>query len=388
MYQPQGDSSMQHQPVLEAVRATRRSLFRYPFCLLFPLVLYLQYASAGDPIPIQYDPKHPGYYKPFRCLRVDTDIRGQWGGLKNNCGFEVEAYWYSVKGSANSWTLRADAVYPLFEATDPDVSGCRVNESLDRSLGLCKDHRAVAKAMSEADRLARDLGITPNPPASSVQSVTQQDDPAALARQLQMPGASSTPEDDAAQLARQLGVTTSSGNAGGDDAANLENDLLAWEAQERVRQAEAERLARVEAERQRIAAIEQARREEIRQAREAEERRQEALARAEAEEESGGGLGILGAIAAGVGLGVLANELGVDPTSVIAATNPWGTSSSAPNTWTPSPSPSNDSGGENCRTDTALISRAEAILTNCPEPEGICARARADASCMGQVASV
>lgn len=357
MYQPQGECSMQHQPVLEAVRATRLSLFRYSFCLLFPLVLCFQRASAGDPIPIEYDPKHPGYYKPFRCLSVDTNIRGQWGGIKNRCGFEVEAYWYSTNG-ANQWSIPANGVHPLFVETDPDVLGCRVNESLDRSLGLCKDHRAVAKAASEADRLAKDLGITPNEPVSTAQSASGQ--------------------DDAARLAEQLGMSTSAGSAaeglGDYDASQLQNDLLVWEDQERVRQEEAARLARIEMKRQMIEAAERARREAIEEEQREAERERQALAEAEAEEDEGPGfLSTLLTTAATV---YVQQKTGILPLPDYSGPRgSGGTSASAP-------------GGEDCRRDTAMLSRAEEILRNCPEPGGICASARADASCFGQVASV
>ena len=293
-------------------RAARLFPHRCSFWLIAPLVLLLQQVSASDPISVEYDPMHPGHYKPFRCLRVDTDIRGQWGGLKNGCGFDVEAYWYSAKGSASSWTIRANVVYPLFEETEPTVFGCRPNEHLDRTLRLCRGTLSSPKSADskvDADRLAQDLGLAPAPAKDT------SDDAARLARQLgtgvPSQNTNTGAQEDSARLAQQLGVAPISGTSGSDDANTLQADLQAWEVQEQLKREQAERLARIEAERRRIVAAENARLDAIRQA---EERERQAIAAAEAEmyedeQESNGWGSMFGAI----GAEMIRQKLGVSP---------------------------------------------------------------------------
>ena len=205
--------------------------------------MFFQNASANDPIPVDYDPMHPGYYKPFRCLSVDTSIRGQWGAIKSSCSFPVEAYWYSANGSGSSWTIPANGVYPLFDETEPTVLGCRPNEHLDRGLQLCRGALVSKKPDPYADRLAKELGLGPAEASSAAAPVASQ--------------AGGTGE--AARLAKELGVSAGGGASDTYDAGELQNDLQAWETHDRLKREEAARLAVIEAERQRVIAEERAR---------------------------------------------------------------------------------------------------------------------------------
>ena len=347
-------------------------LFPHPWScwLITPLVLLLQQVSAGEPISVEYDPMHPGYYKPFRCLRVDTDIRGQWGGLKNGCGFDVEAYWYSAKGSASSWTIRANGVYPLFEETEPTVLGCRPNEHLDRPLQLCRGALISPKSAdskADADRLAQDLGLAP------AATKDTSDDAARLARQLGTGIPSQTTnagaQEDSARLAQQLGVAPISGTSGSDEANTLQADLQAWEAQEQLKREQAERLARIEAERQRTAAAEYARLERIRQA---EEREQRAIADAErqANADDDSGSNGWGAVLGAIGGELIRQKVGVSPTY-----GSGGRSSRS------SGSGGYDAGNDPCASPEVTRIYAECASITIPQGSGLCNYYREVVSC-------
>lgn len=216
----------------------RRNSFQLSLGLLLWMFLSCD-AVAQSPI-ITEDPKHPGYYKPFRCLSIDRSVRGHWGAIRNNCGFGVEASWQSATaGSGSMVTIPAGGLYSLFEETDPNVLGCLPNDGLNRSLQLCRGGNL--KLRSEADKLAKELGI----PARSSGNPTNQ-------------------RSDADALARELGIAAPSSPRSQYTATQLENDLAAWEEREQLRKREEQRQRQMREERERVAAIERAKREEDR----------------------------------------------------------------------------------------------------------------------------
>ena len=238
------------------------------------LLLFKVGWCAGGHAVIKPDPAHPGYYYPFQCVTIDKSVRGQYGGVRNSCAFDVEAHWQSATGSGSSWTLAAGEVYPLFEAVSGIALGCLPNDSLNRSLQRCKGERApngetegVASRsqqrnnQAEASRLAKELGLAKDgTPSSSAHASL-----------------------DADRLAQDLGVSAAKASSPRYTATQLESDIANWELQERTRQAEAEHKRQVaEAERKRRweeqQRIETAKREEIL-------REQNLLAQQQAEEE-------------------------------------------------------------------------------------------------------
>jgi hypothetical protein len=251
----------------------------------------------------------------------------------------------------------------------------RAAEQAQQARQTGKESAEDAARRQEAAQLAKDLGL---PPPSSTKG-----------------GSSSG--SDAKSLAQQLGVGDS-GAKGEYTAAQLQNDMRAWEEKERIRLEEAreQEARRVAWEREQE--IDREKRAEIlsEQQMTAMQRQQEAAAReqqmredekSEQEDASEGG-GFWSTLIGAAATGVVAKQLGGDPRAAVgeyARLTQGGAIAPSP---APSSSYSSSSDEANCRTDPAIVSRTQSIIENCPTTgRSICGDARAEAACYGQMAS-
>lgn len=186
--------------------------------LLFAFALTLTAQAAEGPRTIVPDPRHPGYYKAFRCLSVDRAVRGTFGAIRNSCGHAVEAYWRSASGSGSMWTIPANDLYPLFEEVSDAVLGCLPNDHLHRSLELCRDSRQPASvdrddATKPADAATR--AADPGTSALGEDALGEVDatlaDTLERTEQLRLNSATGT----AAEAQRRLGEVSGRASAGG-----------------------------------------------------------------------------------------------------------------------------------------------------------------------------
>lgn len=358
-------------PCLKGCSETSLRPLGVPFrvCLSLLLGLTILRCAHGAPVVVP-DERHPGYYKPFRCLSIDRTAQGghKRAEIRNNCGFAAEAYW-----SGGQWTVPAGEWHPLFIEPKGDVLGCLPNDYLNPALQLCKG-ATNTNSKAEADRLAKELGISsPN---------------------------SSTPitpnsQTEAAQLAQQLGVSTAPGNSTDYSAAQLQRDIDKWEEQERLRREAEERQRRLREEQERVAAAQRAQREELIRQQQLEIHRQQALERQASSDESDDEPGLFGTLLGTVAKGYIAKEMGMDPAQAILSDSVQSSRSSSSND-----RPSSDAcsspeisrmyaecatiqvSGALCpyyRAAAACLRRLEAASAGCPEYSAQVRQSRADA---------